>query len=118
MGRKIREGGCIVKKIYVYKETGQVEQIIRDNYEDFKKYNELTFGDNFFYFEIEDSKTVNLGDRFDIGIKFEKVYENDDNFYNGGTEIVESEEKKRILKLEEENKMLNEKLDKILELLK
>lgn len=106
-----------MQKIYIYKETGQVEQIIKSNYEDFSKYNESTFGDNFYYLEIEDDAIVNFGDRFSNKMNFAILYNKDNTFYNSGTEIIESEEKKKILKLEEENKQLNEKLDKILILL-
>ena len=105
-----------MQKIYLNKETHVVEQIIKEDYDHFENYTDETFGDNF-YMVLDENNEINDYDFiYNINTNnFDRVLE-----AKAYTEsyVEPNDVEIQINELKEENKMLNEKLDKILELLK
>lgn len=105
-----------MQKIYLNKETHVVEQIIKEDYDHFDSYSNDTFGESF-YMVIDKNNDINDYDFiYNINTNnFDRVLEA--KAYTSNV-IEPNETQIQINELKEENKMLNEKLDKILELLK
>lgn len=105
-----------MQKIYLNKETNVVEQIIKENYDHFDSYNDDTFGESFYMVVDADNIINGYNVRYNKELlQFEILPE-----VKSHTEsyVEPNETQIQINELKEENKLLNEKLDKILELLK
>lgn len=105
-----------MQKIYLNKETNVVEQIIKEDYDHFDSYNDDTFGESFYMVVDADNIINGYNVRYNKELlQFEILTE-----VKSHTEsyVEPNETQIQINELKEENKLLNEKLDKILELLK
>lgn len=105
-----------MQKIYLNKETNVVEQIIKEDYDHFDSYNDDTFGESFYMVVDADNIINGYNVRYNKELlQFEILPE-----VKSHTEsyVEPNETQIQINELKEENKLLNEKLDKILELLK
>lgn len=104
-----------MQKIYLNKETHVVEQIIKEDYDNFENYNDDTFG-NSFYMVIDENNDINDYDFvYNISTnKFDRVFEAKAYTPN----VIEPNETQiQIDKLKKENKLLNKKIDRILAIL-
>ena len=104
-----------MQKIYLNKETNVVEQIIKEDYDNFEGYNDETFGDNFYMILDVDNIINGYNVRYNKELlQFEILPE-----VKSYTEsyVEPNETQIQIEELKKENKQLNEKLDKILILL-
>ncbi|MDU2672655.1 MAG: hypothetical protein E7C49_11650 [Clostridium sp.] len=98
-----------MQKAYIGKQTNSICQLIPDTYERFENYNEDTFGDMYYMVIIPDGKHLDSHDYF---------Y----NPYDGTFEPIEGirprdheadVEESKVEMLEEENKLLRERMSKI-----
>lgn len=109
-----------MQKIYLNKETHVVEQIIKEDYDHFDSYNNDTFGESF-YMVIDADNIINgYNVRYNKELlQFEILPEVKSYEVKSYTEsyVEPNETQIQIEELKKENKLLNEKFDKILILL-
>lgn len=104
-----------MQKIYLNKETNVVEQIIKEDYDNFEGYNDETFGDNFYMILDVDNIINGYNVRYNKELlQFEilPIVKSHTESY-----VEPNETQIQIDKLKEENKLLNKKIDRILAIL-
>lgn len=103
-----------MQKIYIWKETNSVSQIIKQDYQNYEKYDELTFGDTFYMIEVDDNNHLDCHDYFynPYTEKFEKV-----EGITSLDHIASEDEQSETERLKKENEDLKERLKYIEDIL-